>query len=148
MSTSAWFSEFERDEARRQDRLDQIRADIKEREAGDAEAPRENVHARVFVSKEGNRFLIPGYWYADDDPDVGLGSASACIIDGMMIGVVCGFESEEWIDIASGPDGIGEIAHIRYQMTGQQFMHGAIDVLLIGGPLFDEEMAAKTIAPT
>ncbi len=32
MSTPQWFAEFERDEARRQDRLDQIRADMKERD--------------------------------------------------------------------------------------------------------------------
>lgn len=104
-------------------------------------------HARVFVTKEGNRFLIPGYWYVDDDPDVGLGSPSAVLIDGMMMGVVCGFKSEEWVDIESGSDGVGEIAHIPYRMTGRQFAHGAIDVLLIGGPLFDEEMSARTVEP-
>jgi hypothetical protein len=31
VSTPQWFAEFERDEARRQDRLDQIRGDMKER---------------------------------------------------------------------------------------------------------------------
>lgn len=105
------------------------------------------VRARVFVTKDGNRFLIPGYWYSDDDPDLGLGSASACLLDGMMIGVVCGFKSEEWLEIHSGPDGVGEIAHIPYRMTGRQFAHGAVDVLLIGGPLFDEEMTVRTIEP-
>ena len=37
MSTPQWFAEFERDEARRQDRLDQIRAHLRERDEGEAE---------------------------------------------------------------------------------------------------------------
>lgn len=37
MSTPQWFAEFERDEARRQDRLDQIRANLQRRDEQEAE---------------------------------------------------------------------------------------------------------------
>jgi hypothetical protein len=29
------------------------------------------------------------------------------------------------------------VPHVPYQLTGRQFAHGAIDVMLIAGPRFD-----------
>lgn len=98
------------------------------------------VRARVYT-KDGNRFLIPGHWYCDDDPDVGMGSAASVICDSMMWGIVCGLKADDWIDLEAGEDGKGTVEHYEYQMNGRQFAHGGVTVFLIGGPLFDDEHA-------
>lgn len=102
------------------------------------------VKARVF-QKDGNRFLIPGYWTSEDDDWKGQ-SYSAIVCESMMIGVVCGCDAhQEWLDIESSPDGHGTIAHVPYLVTGSGFANGGIDVMLISGPLFDEGMAAAEL---
>jgi hypothetical protein len=98
------------------------------------------IRARIY-EKDGNKFLIPGHWYCDDDPDIGMGSGSAVICDSMMWGVVCGLEAKEWLDLEAGDDGHGMIEHYKMDMIGPQFAHGAVPVLLIGGPLFEENHA-------
>jgi hypothetical protein len=95
------------------------------------------IRARVYT-KDGNRFLIPGHWYCDDDPEIGMGSASAVICDSMMWSVVCGLEAIDWLDLDAGNDGLGTIEHYQMEMRGPQFAQGAVPVMLIGGPLFDE----------
>lgn len=94
------------------------------------------VRARVYVKDE-NRFLIPGHWYCEDDPDIGLGSATNVICDSFMWGAICGLKADDWIDLEAGEDGHGTIEHYVYNMDGRQFAHGRVTVLLIGGPLFD-----------
>lgn len=105
------------------------------------------VRARVFVTTDGNRIVIPGFWYSDDDPEIGMGSMSVVLCESMLFGVVCGFKGEDWIEIEADADGNGDLAHIPYRMTGRQFAHGAVDVMLIGGPLFEQEMSARTVEP-
>jgi hypothetical protein len=97
--------------------------------------------ARVFA-KDGNRFLIPGYWCDENDENWDGMSISAILCDGMMLGVVCGFDSkQEWLDIEVDADGRGDIPHVECNLVGSQFTHGGIAVLAISGPLFDEGMA-------
>jgi hypothetical protein len=98
------------------------------------------VRARVYT-KDGNRFLIPGHWYCDDDPDIGMGSASNVICDSMIWGIVCGMKADEWVDLDAGEDGHGTIEHYVYNMDGAQFAHGRVTVFLIGGPMFEDEHA-------
>jgi hypothetical protein len=98
------------------------------------------IRARVF-QKDGNRFLIPGYWCDEADENWQGMSVASILCDGMMLGVVCGLDShQEWLDVESDADGNAALTHIPYQMLGQQFAHGGIDVPLISGPLFDESM--------
>lgn len=100
--------------------------------------------ARVF-KKDGNRFLIPGYWYPEDDAGWDGMSPSAILCDGMMMSVVCGFDGkEEWMDFDADDNGRADLVNIPYHLTGRQFANGAVSVLLIGGPLFDEEMANRS----
>jgi hypothetical protein len=98
------------------------------------------VSARVYT-KDDNRFLIPGHWYSDDDPNIGMGSASNVICEGFMFGVICDLKPEGWIDLEAGDDGQGTIEHYQINMTGRQFAHGGMPIMLIGGPLFDENHA-------
>ena len=99
--------------------------------------------ARVF-SKDGNRFLIPGYWCDEDDENWDGMSVSQILCDGMMLGIACGFDSkQEWLDLTTDGDGSVGVRHLRYELVGPQFMHGAITVLLIGGPLFDAAVSAE-----
>lgn len=96
--------------------------------------------ARVF-KKDGNEFLIPGYWYPEDDDNWDGMSHTAILSNGMMMSVVCGFDGkEEWRDFETDESGHASIAHIPYRLISRGFAHGAIDVLLISGPLFDEEI--------
>ena len=97
--------------------------------------------ARVF-KKDANHFLIPGYWYPEDDDNWDGMSHSAILCDGMMMSVLCGFDGkEEWKDFEATDDGHADLVNIPYRLVSPRFAHGAIDVLLISGPLFDEAMA-------
>jgi hypothetical protein len=99
--------------------------------------------ARVF-KKDGNHFLIPGYWHPEDDAGWDGMSPLSILCDGMMMSVVCGFDGkEEWRDFEATDDGRADLVNIPYRLVGRQFAHGAIDVLLIGGPLFDEALAKQ-----
>ncbi len=98
------------------------------------------VRARVYT-KDGNRFIVPGHWYSNDDPDIGLGSMSAVLCESMIWGVVCDLDAKEWIDLEAGEDGQGTIEHYLLDMVSPKFAHGGVKVLLIGGPMFDEEHA-------
>jgi hypothetical protein len=100
------------------------------------------LHARVF-SKDGNRFLIPGYWCDEEDENWEGMSIASIICDGMMLDVVCGFDShqDDWLDIEANADGTADLVHIPYDLIGRQFAHGGIRILLIAGPLFDAAKA-------
>lgn len=95
------------------------------------------VRARVY-EKDGNRFLIPGHWYSDDDDAIGMGSASAVMCESMMFSVVCGMKADEWLEMEGDNSGLGQLEHYLTDMIGSQFAHGGVTVMLIGGPLFDE----------
>lgn len=99
------------------------------------------VRARVF-SKDGNRFLVPGFWCNEDDEDWRGMSVSSILCEGMMLGVVCGLDShQEWMDLETREDGTAELTWVPYEMIGRVFAHGGTRVMLIGGPLFDEAVA-------
>lgn len=101
------------------------------------------IKARVF-HKDGNRFLVPGYWCDEGDDDWQGMSISSILCDGMMLGVVCGLDNrQDWLEIETKDDGTADLINIPYRMVGSQFAHGAIDILLISGPLFDEAMAME-----
>lgn len=102
------------------------------------------IRARVF-SKDGNRFLIPGYWCDEGDENWSGMSSTAILCDGMMLGIVCGFDAEQdWLDVPIGENGRAELTNIPYRLIGRQFTHGAIDILLVSGPLFDEATARES----
>lgn len=101
------------------------------------------IRARVF-SKDGNRFLIPGYWCDEGNEDWDGMSISSILCEGMMLGVVAGFDShQEWMEFEPKPDGTGHIAHFPMDLVGRHLAHGGIKVLVIGGPLFDEAMSKE-----
>ena len=101
------------------------------------------VRARVFA-KNGNRFLVPGYWYDEDDENWNGMSVTSILCDGMMLGIVCGLDNkQEWLDIGTNKDGVADLIHVPCDMVGRQFEHGGIKILLISGPLFDEATARE-----
>lgn len=102
-------------------------------------------HARIFT-RDGNRFLVPGLWYADGDPACGQGSAAVCLTESLLIGTMAGLKPEGWLDVELDEAGHGEIPHVAFRLIGRQFAHGAIDLLLIGGPLFDAKLAEQQAA--
>jgi hypothetical protein len=95
------------------------------------------IHAYVYA-KDGNRFIIPGHWYCDDDPEIGLGSHAICLCEGLMFGAVLGMKHDGWLDVEADERGHGSIMHLPYRFVGPQFANGAVDVLLIGGSLMDD----------
>src|SRR6185295_712163 len=96
-------------------------------------------HARIF-DKDGNRFIVRGFWYSDDDPEAGLGSQLTCMTESMLFAVVMNAKANDWIEITADECGHGAIARVPYRIIGPQFAHGAVDIMLISGPLFDKEM--------
>jgi hypothetical protein len=98
--------------------------------------------ARVFENKDGNRYLVKGFWYSDDAPEAGMGSMLTCMTESMLFSVVIGAKPTGWLDVEADEAGHGTIEHFPYRLTGRQFANGSVDVMLIGGPLFDQEMAA------
>lgn len=100
--------------------------------------------ARIFENEKGDRFIVNGYWYSDDDPETGMGSHLTCLTESMLISVVINAKPTGWAEIEADENGHGSIAHYPYRLTGRQFANGAVDVMLIGGPLFDKEMADNT----
>lgn len=105
------------------------------------------IHARVF-EKDGNRFLIPGYWYCDEDASIGLHSVSNVIIDGMMVAVCCRFKADGWLDVEADEHGRATVPHFLMDCIGPQFAHGGISVWLISGPLFAQQIDEHTVKPT
>lgn len=90
--------------------------------------------AKVFVSKDGNRFLFPGCGYRDGSELSGAG----IIVDSFMIAAVLGCEVEpDWLDIETDAEGKAELIHVPYIITSRAFAHGGVEVMLIGGPAFD-----------
>jgi hypothetical protein len=92
--------------------------------------------AKIFTSKDGDRFLVPGYWYDASDPAFASASMS---LDAMMFGVVIGCKSAPgWLEVETNADGRADLPNQPYDMIGRQFAHGGIRVMLIGGPVFEE----------
>lgn len=91
---------------------------------------------RVF-EKDGNRFLVPGVWHPADESSVDV------LCNALMFSCVLGADEAEWIDVEVKDDGTADLEHIPTRVAGRQFAHGAMDVLLLSGPLFDEHKAAK-----
>jgi hypothetical protein len=95
------------------------------------------VHALVF-SKDDSRFLIPGFWYSDDDPELGLGSRSSVLCESMLMTIASDMKSEEFIELEADENGQGGIAHKIVKLSGSRFRNGGFDVLVISGPLFED----------
>jgi hypothetical protein len=92
--------------------------------------------AKIFISKDGDRFLVPGYWYDAADPAFASSSMS---LDAMMFAVMCGCKTAPgWLEVETDADGRAALPNQPYDMTGRQFAHGGISVLLIGGSVFEE----------
>jgi len=90
--------------------------------------------AKVF-NKDGNRFLVPGIWYDTTDTDA---EPTEVAFNAMTFGVVLGAEVEsDWLDI----DPHADFPNLPYRIVGPQLAHGAMDVVMIGGPLFDAATA-------
>ncbi len=96
--------------------------------------------ARIFTNDNGDQFIVRGFWYSDDDPEAGMGSHLTCLTESMLMSVVINAKPTGWADVTADENGHGAIAHFPYRLIGRQFAHGAVDVMLIGGPLFDKEM--------
>jgi hypothetical protein len=92
--------------------------------------------AKVFISKDGDRFLVPGYWYDASDPAFPSSSLS---LDAMMFGVVCGCKTAPgWLVVETDESGRAALPNQPYDLIGRQFEHGGIHVMLIAGPVFEE----------
>ena len=103
--------------------------------------------AHVFKLR-GNSFLIPGYWYPEEEPDGYEGMSPAAVIcDSMMVGVIMGCDAGriEWKEFEADEHGIADFTHILCQLRGSVFKHGAIDAMLFAGPMFDIAMANTTV---
>jgi hypothetical protein len=92
--------------------------------------------AKVFISKDGDRFLVPGYWYDADDAEF---SSSSLTLNAMMFATVCDCKvAPGWLVVEADAEGRADLPNQPYRLAGRQFAHGAIDVMLIAGPCFDE----------
>lgn len=104
-------------------------------------------HARVF-KKDGNHFLIPGYWYPEDDENWEGMSHSSILCEGMMLSVVCSFDGkEEWMDFEANDAGVADLHYVPFNLCSSGFVNGGIKVLLFAGPLFEEAVAENTTVP-
>lgn len=94
------------------------------------------VRVRVF-ERDGNRFLVSGFWYRDDDPDY-----FEVMTEAMIFSVVAGCEDKiEWLELEEQSGEVVPVKNVHYRLVGRQFEHGAVDIMLISGPLFDEAVA-------
>lgn len=92
--------------------------------------------AKVFISKDEDRFLVPGYWY--DTSDKAFASSSMSL-DAMMFAVLCDCKTAPgWLEVEADADGKAALPNQPYDLLGRQFAHGGIHVMLIGGPVFEE----------
>lgn len=92
--------------------------------------------AKIFISKDGDRFLVPGYWYDAADPAF---ASSSMAIDAMMFAVVIGCKAAPgWLEVSTDADGRADLPNQPYDLVGRQFAHGGVSVMLIGGPVFEE----------
>jgi hypothetical protein len=92
--------------------------------------------AKIFESKHGDRFLVPGYWYDTSDPAFASSSLS---LDAMMFAVMCDCKTARgWLEVETDATGRASLPNQPYDLIGRQFAHGGISVLLIGGPVFEE----------
>ena len=96
----------------------------------------------VFV-KDGNRFVVPGFWWDDANPK---DTSFNVLFEVMMFSIAANVTKEiECLTFDAEKDGSMELTNIPYRIVGPQFKHGAVDVLLIGGPLFDAELEKKGV---
>jgi hypothetical protein len=99
--------------------------------------------AKVF-EKDGNRFLMPGLWFDEDHIEEGAKTEFDILCDALMYSCVLGLKEEPgWLEIKIGENGEGDIPNRPVRLVGPQFAHGAVDVFVISGPLFDSPEAAS-----
>ena len=92
--------------------------------------------AKIFESKDGDRFLVPGYWYDVDDVEA---SSTSIMFSALTLCAVCGCKTARgWLEVETDASGIAAIPNQPYNLVGRQFAHGAVPVMLIGGPCFEE----------
>ena len=105
--------------------------------------------AAVFELK-GNRFIVPGYWYPDPEPEDYDGwSPAAVIIEAMMFRVMCHCEPKAaWIEAETDENGGATFDGAQVRLHGRGFAHGAIDVLVISGPALEAARAKAKEAGT
>jgi hypothetical protein len=93
--------------------------------------------AKVFV-KDGHRFLVPGVWFEDGT------DAFDAMMSGMMMAVTLGADQEpDFLTVEARDDGTSELPHVPHFITGRDFAHGGVEVMVLSGPIFD---SAKTTA--
>jgi hypothetical protein len=64
------------------------------------------VRTRVFTLGE-DRFLVPGFWYAEDDPAVGLGDQLTVMTEAMLFAVPVGARAHGWYEAEMDAEGRG-----------------------------------------
>lgn len=84
-------------------------------------------HYPVFRDEKDNRFVFPGV-FADEDRSINW---SQCLTYEMLLNV-----KQEKTRL--GVDTEFYFPHIKSEAYHPNFAHGAEDVFIIGGPLFDE----------
>lgn len=92
-----------------------------------------SIKAMVFT-KDGNKFLIPGFWTKEGDSD-----RPSLIIDAMMFCITLGLEREkELLTVETDEKGSSDFPHIVIDLLSPHLAHGGVKVLAFAGPLFDE----------
>jgi hypothetical protein len=88
------------------------------------------VRFAVFRDRQGNRFVFPGVYDANDRS-----------IDWVKCRVICaalGVEEEkERLSVVEDADGFVSFPHVKAEAGHRGFLHGGEKVWLIGGPEFD-----------
>lgn len=93
-------------------------------------------NAKVFITKDGDRFLVPGYWYDVDDHEA---SPSSIMFGAMTLCAVSDLKTAPgWLEVEADQRGVAALPNQPYDLIGPQFAHGGIRVMLIGGPCFEE----------
>lgn len=87
----------------------------------------------VVFEKDGNRFLVSGFWWPKEE------RPASWVIDAMMYAMALGIKHEtELLVVDTDERGGLRIPCVHTTMSGPQLMHGSGTVYVISGPLFDE----------
>lgn len=87
----------------------------------------------------GNRFIMRGFWWTDEDRPYGW------MIDAMMFGISMGINREPTlVEFDLSEDGDIQVPFVRSTMSSDRLMHGRGTVYMISGPLFDEVSMADS----
>jgi hypothetical protein len=84
----------------------------------------------VFVDKDKNRFIIPTIHSLDKDFNAAANAAMMCTVLGLQ-------REDAPVVVTIGEDGNANLNHVVTTIRSHALANGSLDVLAIGGPVFE-----------